>query len=318
MTVCSKENLDEATRALYTRVAFYYYRRGFTQEEIAKYLKISRQRVNRILSACADLGIVEIRINSENSNSLELEARLEHQYGLKAVRVATGITPENLYTEIGLHAGRYLSEVICDGDVIGFSRGRTLSGMVSQMPPINNKDLTAVQLMGGWNTKHNTVNGDDIVRNFSERAPVSNTIMLYAPVLLQDIKLRDTIIREPYFSEAYKIIQSCTIAVLGIGCVGKDALLPVVYGEDLNLRLPKGAVGEVCAHFYDVGGNPVVSEFDDHIISISYKDLVKIPLRIGVAGHVSKLPAILGAVRGGYVNALVTDSETALAMQGNN
>lgn len=314
MATISREQLSEDTRALYTRVAYYYYRRGLTQEEIAQSLHMSRQRVNRILSECVDLGIVEIRINSDDSNYLELETQLERCYGLKEVRVVGGVTPENLYSEIGLHAGRYLSEVIRDGDVIGFSRGRTLSGVVSQIPPINHKDLVAVQLMGGWNNRQNTVGGDDIVHRFSERVAVSDTVMLYAPVLLQDKTLRDIIVREPFFSEAYKIIRSCTVAVLGIGWVGKDALLPTVYEEDFNSSLPEEVVGEVCAHFYNIDGKPVATKFDDRIITINYKDLMNVPLRIGVSGLPAKLSAVLGAVRGGYVNVLIIDAETASAM----
>ena len=134
-------------------------------------------------------------------------------------------------------------------------------------------------------------------------------------MLLQDKKLRETIVREPYFHDAYKVIQACSIAVLGIGQVGMSALLPTVYGEDFNSHLPQEAVGEVCAHFFDIYGKPVASEFDDRIIAVARDDLTRIPLRIGVAGLPAKLPAILGAVRGGYINVLVTDAETAIAMQ---
>lgn len=306
-------NLTEATRALYTRVAFYYYRRGLTQDQIAKSLQMSRQRVNRILGECLELGIVEIRIHGDDSNYLELETQLEKHYGLKAVRVVSGVTPENIYAELGRHAGRYLAEVMRDGDIVGFSRGRTLSAMVSQMPPVNHKNLVAVQLMGGWNDRQNTVSGDDIVHRFSERVPVS-TVMLYAPVLLQDKNLRETITREPYFHDAYKIIQSCTIAVLGIGQVGTSALLPTVQGDYFGSHLPPEAVGEICAHFYDIQGNPVSNDYEDRIIAVERDDLMKIPLRMGVAGLPAKLPSILGAVRGGYINVLVTDAETAMAL----
>lgn len=308
-----KENLTEAMRALYTRVAYYYYKRGQTQEEIAKTLQMSRQRVNRILGECLELGIVEIRIHGGDSNYLEIETSLEKHFGLKAMRIVSNVTPANVYAELGLHAGRYLAEVIRDGDVIGFSRGLTLSGLVSQMPAVNHKNLVAVQLMGGWNSRQNTVSGDDIVHRFSERVPV-RTVMLYAPVLLKDRQLRETIIREPYFCEAYEVIKACTVAVLGIGHIGENALLPTTYGDDFNSHLPHEVVGEVCAHFYDIEGRPVPSEFDDRIIAVARQDLLEIPLRIGVAGLPAKLPAILGALRGGYINALVTDAETAMAL----
>lgn len=314
MKSVNKEYIDEATRALYTRVAYYYHKRGLTQEEIAKSLQMSRQRVNRILAECLQLGIVEIRINSEDSRYLELEGQLEKAFGLQAVRVVNGITQENVYTELGLHGGNYLNEVVQDGDVIGFSRGRTLSAMVSQIPHIAKKNLTAVQLMGGWNYQQNGRSGDDIVHRFSERVG-TKTVMLYAPVLLNDRELRNTIIKEPYFQQAYDQMKACNIAVLGIGQVGLSDLLPSEYGETLHGYLPKGAVGEICARFYDIKGKPVSSVFDERVIAIEFEDLMNIPLRIGIAGLPSKLPAILGAIRGGYVNVLLTDSTTAMAIQ---
>lgn len=313
MASLSRNNLNEATRALYTRVAFYYYERGMTQEQIAKSLQMSRQRVNRILGECRDLGIVEIRIHQGDANYLALETMLEEKYALKAVRVAPGVTPENIYTELGLHAGRYLTEVLRDGDVIGFSRGKSLSAMVTQMPAIAQKNLTAVQLMGGWNDREKNVSGDDIVHRFTERVP-ARMVILYAPVVVQDRGLHDTITREPYFLDAYKVIQDCTVAVLGIGQVGVSHLLPMMQGGKMSDFLPEDAVGEVCARFFDVQGRPVETEYDGRIVAVEREDLMRVPLRVGIAGDLSKLPAILGAVRGGYVNALVTDAETAMAL----
>ena len=307
------KELGEPTRALYTRVAYYYYRRGLTQEEIAKMLHMSRQRVNRILGECLDLGIVEIRIQSDAAHCLELESQLEKGFGLKAARVAGGTVPETLYPELGRHAGQYLAEVVRDGDIIGFSRGKTLSAIAAQIPVLTQKNLVAVQLMGGWNDRHRNAGEDDAVYRFGKRV-AAEIVMLYAPVLLQDRKVRDSFIQEPYFQEVYRIIRSCSIAVLGIGQVGLGDLLPGMTDDYFSSYLPKEAVGEVCAHFFDIQGNPVKSEFDGRIIAAEYDDLLRIPLRIGAAGQVKKLPAILGAIRGGYINALVTDTETASAL----
>jgi len=60
----------------YRRVAYYYYRIGLTQEEIAKRMNMSRQRVNRIVSSCIKLGIVKITIDGMENCYLELENQL--------------------------------------------------------------------------------------------------------------------------------------------------------------------------------------------------------------------------------------------------
>ena len=48
----------------YTRIAYYYYEAGQTQDQIAQRLGISRQRVNRILAECIERGIVRITLSS--------------------------------------------------------------------------------------------------------------------------------------------------------------------------------------------------------------------------------------------------------------
>ena len=40
----------------YVKVAYYYYKVGMTQDEIAKKMVMSRQRVNRIIKRCLENG----------------------------------------------------------------------------------------------------------------------------------------------------------------------------------------------------------------------------------------------------------------------
>jgi DNA-binding transcriptional regulator LsrR (DeoR family) len=47
------------------------------------------------------------------------------------------------------------------------------------------------------------------------------------------------------------------------------------------------------------------------LIAIGREDLGRVLMAIGVAGGPGKVSGILGAVRSGLVNALVTDEETA-------
>jgi dihydroxyacetone kinase-like protein len=49
-------------------------------------------------------------------------------------------------------------------------------------------------------------------------------------------------------------------------------------------------------------------------MTISKRVLMQIPTRIGIAGGSGKIKAILGALRGEYINILVTDDITAAAV----
>ena len=122
----------------------------------------------------------------------------------------------------------------------------------------------------------------------------------------------------PHFPESnvyfVEHLASAGVTVLGIGDAQSSALLPTMEEDGGAAVQQAGAVGEVCAHFYDIEGKPVSSSFDERIISVALEDLMRIPLRIGVAGTLPKLAAVRGAVKGGYVNALITDTETAAAL----
>ena len=58
-------------------------------------------------------------------------------------------------------------------------------------------------------------------------------------------------------------------------------------------------------------GEPAALGFQDRLVTIERRNLLNIPIRIGVAGGPGKVEAILGALRGGYVNILVTDHQAA-------
>ncbi len=75
-----------------------------------------------------------------------------------------------------------------------------------------------------------------------------------------------------------------------------------------------GAVGNVCGLFFDINGEPTARDFQSRSMTISKRDLLTMPTRIGIAGGAGKIKAILGAVRGKYINVLVTDDITAAAV----
>lgn len=302
------ERIGREERALYSRVAYAYYTGGLTQEQIAQRMRMSRQRVNRILKKSLDLGIVEIRIHQDPSAFLAQESALEEKFNLRAVRlIETSGHEDDRLAELGQCAADYLHETLRDGDVIGFSRGRTLAATVDHLRPASYRDMTVTQLMGGWNRAMEGSSGDSIVRRFGEKIP-AKVNMLYAPVLVKDATVRQGILQEPYYRDSYQIIKTTTIAVLGIAGMTSFQFPRL---EEVRKALPPAAVGEVCGHFYDLAGRPVASELDEKIMAIEYDDLMQIPLRIGVAGLADKFEAILGALRGGYINALITDTDVA-------
>ena len=301
--------MNSFDRNEYVRVAHYYYRQGMTQDEIAKKLNTSRVRVNRILNRCRELGIVRIHIMDGAEEHLELESRLEQAYGLKDVRLAETDFDEDIYAKVGLVAADYLAKQVQDGDIIAFSRGRALSNLLDSLPRLEQENLQVTQLMGGWNYHRTPAAAHDVAGRFAERSGAEVNYM-YAPVLVHNKKFKEAIWEEPSFLETYDMIRRCRIAVVGVGQVeeepdflGGDPEIQRAYGE----LLAQGAVGEICAHYFDRQGSSMSGDFDDKVIAVALPDYLHIPLRIGIACGAEKAQALLGAVRGGYINVLICD-----------
>jgi DNA-binding transcriptional regulator LsrR (DeoR family) len=84
--------------------------------------------------------------------------------------------------------------------------------------------------------------------------------------------------------------------------------------EELAEFEGSGVVGDVCARYYDLGGNEVDSAMRDRILSVSLDDLRAIPTVVGIAAGREKALGILGALRGGIIDVLICDDQAARAV----
>ena len=310
-----RKSITEEQKNEYRRVAYYYYKEGLTQEEIAKRMKMSRQRVNRIISSCIDLGIVTINIEGLDNSNLELETKLEDKYGLKEVRIINETADEQKIQELGIEGGKYLRSILKDNDIIGFSGGRNTSELVDFLPedveyPHN---ITVTQLMGSAIETNENTAVDETVYHFAAKLHAKAS-RLYAPIILSNEELRDSFMQEPYFEKSYEVIKKCDIAVVGIGTASsqwKHMISLYDIADKEQTEWAKDVAGEVCTHFYNSEGAASEPPFRNRIISILLDDYMKIPVRIGVAGGKDKTEAIAAAIKGDYINVLITDLQTA-------
>lgn len=310
-----RKSITEEQKNEYRRVAYYYYKEGLTQEEIAKRMKMSRQRVNRIISSCIDLGIVTINIEGLDNSNLELETKLEDKYGLKEVRIINETADEQKIQELGIEGGKYLRSILKDNDIIGFSRGRNTSALVDFLPEDVEypQNITVTQLMGSAIETNENTAVDETVYHFAAKLHAKAS-RLYAPIILSNEELRDSFIQEPYFEKSYEVIKKCDIAVVGIGTASsqwKHMISLYDIADKEQTEWAKDVAGEVCTHFYNSKGAAIEPPFRNRIISILLDDYMKIPVRIGVAGGKDKTEAIAAAIKGDYINVLITDLQTA-------
>ena len=109
-------------------------------------------------------------------------------------------------------------------------------------------------------------------------------------------------------------LPNARMSVVGIGSMSEEATIlknGVLNGNDFTILKLQGAVGDLLSHFMDRDGNLISLNQDRRLMSTSLEDLRKLENVIGVAGGPSKVDAILAALRGGYLDILIPDEDTA-------
>ncbi|SNY36646.1 DNA-binding transcriptional regulator LsrR, DeoR family [Orenia metallireducens] len=300
---------------LMAKVAELYYKYDMSQQEIADRIKISRVKVSRVLTAARKEGIIEVKINYPKDNATRLERKFEEKFGLKEAKIIVNqdASEEVYFNEVAKTAAKHLSEKVSDGDILGVSWGSTLRRVTDYVEPTN-KEVDIVQLIG--NLGSNDVSANTIIHNLA-RAFGGEYNILPAPAIVDNKAIRDAIISDRKIKEVFEMMNQITVAMLGIG-----GLKPVstfiksgyLLEEDMKLLNQAGAIGDVCARFFDINGERCNATFDDRVIGVGFKQLKEIPYVMGVVSGAHKAEAILGVLRSGAIDVLITDEITALAV----
>lgn len=298
---------------LMIKVADLYYIHDMTQQQIANRLKISRVKVSRILTNAKKRGIIEVNINYLIGNCIQMERQFEKLFSLKEALIIFGKNraKESLFNEVTRTAAQYLLEKIQDGDIFGVSWGRTLRRMVDYID-LSRKKVEIVQMLG--NVGSNDVSADEIVRKLSDIFNGKH-YFLSAPAIVDSEEIKNSIISDSTIAQVFEKIKRITIAMIGIGNLSKESGFVVSgYFKDNDLKVLKkiGAVGDMCGIFFNKSGRVCNTYFNRRVVGINMEQLRKIPHIIGVVSDPRKAMAILGALRSGALDVLITDEITAL------
>ncbi len=298
-----------------TEVAKLYYYEDLTQDQIGEVLGLSRQKVSRLLRRAREEGLVQVRVLEAHRDTEILENRLRERFGLRDVRIATTFSQdaETVTKRIAQVAASYLRGIIEPHTSLGVAYGKTLFAIVPFLVPRPVSGFQVVQIMGGYGKLKGDVVAVELARALAQNFGGS-VVYLLAPAFAKDAEARNTILQDERIARVLELARKVDIALVGIGGVTSSSTLldtGDIYPHEVDELIAQGAVGNICGNFYDVRGKEIRCQADSRRISLTLEDLQRIPRVIGVAGGAGKLEAILGALRGGYVNILITDDMTA-------
>lgn len=113
LAASSADVAEREQRAYQARVAWLYFVEQMTQEEIARKLSTTRPRVNRILAACRESGMVRVQLTGTDAARAGLEESFKRKYGLAECQVVPAPAAEDaLYESIGAGLGMYLNHAL--------------------------------------------------------------------------------------------------------------------------------------------------------------------------------------------------------------
>jgi DNA-binding transcriptional regulator LsrR (DeoR family) len=300
-----------------------YFVEDRSQDEVAAALGTTRSNVSRMLKRARDLGIVEIRILDPAQRDHELEQALRRRFRLADARVLKVGLDTDILAAVGRLAGRWLLDTLGDDQVVALSWGKTLQAVVRAVEGAFRPNVEVVPLVGGLSALGSGVSGQELVRELSERLNARHRY-LHAPALFDSADALAMMLHEPSIVAALDAAKAADIAFVGIGARGHGSSAAVIDALGLSPREradfeASGAVGDVCARFYDLSGVEVATAVAGRILAVSLDDLRSIPLVVGVAVGQEKAPGILGAMRGHIVDVLVCDepaARTVLSLDG--
>ena len=313
---------------LLTRVASLYYLEDATQAEIATALGLSRPKVARLLHKARAEGIVEIAIRTHPALNLALESQLAERFQLsQAILVADQRSEEIQRTLTARAAAEFLTRTLPADGVVAIGMGRNVGAIPEQLASPPERACTFVSAIGVRGVTANepasdmiaapqvgaSVNPGDICRRLAERFHGSAEV-LYAPAYAEDMASRGALLQHADVRETLAQARAAETAIVGIGDANDDSAV-VQMGcfstTDMVRMRKEGAVGDILGYFFDIHGAPVAESVGSRVVGLSADDLRAIPRVIAVTSEADKVRAVLGALRTGIADVLVTTLRTA-------
>lgn len=300
------------------QVAWATYVEGLTQENVAEKLGATRLRVNKALSEAHRQGLVRITFNTPFAACTEFEAGLCARFGLtQAFVVPAPEDKSQVQAVVGAALGNLLSTTLTNPDLrlFGMSWGGTLDIAVRHVAALHRPDLEVISVMGGL-TRGSDLNPYEITTRLADHLGASHSYFT-APLCAPNQESRDTIMGLDMFRDVLdkmRSVQGVALAagdMTGTSLIARHALPADIRVDDLRAL---GGIGDILGFVVDDQGQPIDHPWNQRLVGIGLDDLARIPNVIMAAGGVQKLPVIRAAMRRGFVDTLVTDSQTALAL----
>lgn len=303
-----------------------YYEEERSQQEISDALGVSRVSISRMLRSGRELGLVKIQIvPPSHLTYTEMEQDLERLYGLKEAVVVENSPLATSYDHLSAlnrKAVGLLESYLHDNDIVGVSMGNTLHNVCNGTnTSVNAINCTFVPIVGGISSGRSAtmnVHANQTAMNFA-RFFGGQYVEFFAPAIFSDLTVMKGFMKEAPMQSVLQYYHRIKTVIMGIGTPNRAGSTMIRAGyitqEQLQKMVRQGVVGDLSLQFFDSEGSAEqFQEFNARVTGMPLKQLKDVENRICIGSGAHKAEAIHGAIRGGYINILVTDQECAIKL----
>lgn len=298
------------------RAAAMYYEQDLRQDVIAAILGLSKSKISRLVKQAHDLGLVRISVLNPLRGIETMEGELRERLGVETVKIAACDSREEILSKTAEKASEYFIDILSPHDIVGVSWGTTMYQVALHTPELRMPTVQMVQLKGG-------VSGGAGDMYFFKVADVLSTKLhcpmyyLPMPVIVESETIKNTFLAEPNIQKAAELALRADIVLTSIGYPSADSIIArcgYLTGEQLDRMRDDGAVGDILSRFFRIDGSVYSDALNRRTTSFELENLRGKKHTVGIAGGANRISGIIGAVNGGYVNTVITDSITAAQM----
>ncbi|MCM3570446.1 sugar-binding transcriptional regulator [Neobacillus mesonae] len=299
--------------SLIINIAWKYYNEGMTQNEIAESLNLSRMKVIKYLEIAKASNIIQFKINLDQFADMDLQTKIKQQYHLEDLYIVPS-SSKNLLDSLSKAAAQYIEDRITSDTMINVGYGQAVSRTLGHLNISTKYKVTFVSLSGG--VRFYIPTAIDSSSDYYSNPNYSHYIMP-APLVVSTESLAKQLINEKPIKKIMEMIPYSTITIVGIGAVNERATIvkeEYLSTSDMEIIKSMGAAGDILSQFYDINGQIIDYQLHKQLVSTDIHLLKSLNHVVAVAGGLEKKEAIIGALRGGYIDVLITDEAVARSL----
>lgn len=250
---------------------------------------------------------------------------IRRRFGLREVVLVKSVVASKLYEALGQAGATYLLDNIVERSRVGFACANTVFNIVKALPMFSRRmDIYPISFNVDPDI-FNVMSPYAALIEMCHKNPQARAYNIPVPAFFCSEKEKKLVYSRSDVASLISAAHNPNIAFFSTGDLGPGSSFGVAtpyicehINPDFSLKdlLRQDACGEINLYPFDKHGNPVDHPVVRLLSCMSLeriRELAKIADRhmVLVAGGQHKSKALLGALRGGYLNVLITDTNSA-------